>query len=511
MDNYGNRANTCTSGTDEYNPDIYINEFYPCKEGAPSTKEFIELKRFPHKADKPQAILHHKVVAFTAKSRDLLLVINIHRSTVNNFGLLLLADNEASNVQTPKKKDFYLVPCSTKEPVVLLLLERKNIPQNIWAQIALTGPKDTAKNLSPRRLARLDNPDKTDLFDVFTKTVIDGYIYGKTLNSPIKDDIKELLRINENNCNFILSTGNPNKQQDKATSLNSCPDNIPVHFDAQHVKLGIPTPGSPNDCSSRSTYQFEALEQPRSSENLVGVTVYADDTLECIIDSPNEIEQLDALINYEIEYIRKNYDQNFASKFYPVTDFSDKIWPQLKKKGFDSRQPDFPETTPFEIVRKSESIQIPYLGDHWRCEPCSKRLQRCPHSMHQVSKLDEFSSDHGRQIPTKTAKVSRYLNAHTKRQTHYTSVLYSVREDRRLKDANARKRYREQEDPAFRRLANVFLDSFTLIKTSTAIYGTETWYKTLRKLNADVGPGPMSHGRKAATNIIIFYVRRRFF
>lgn len=83
LDNYGNRANTWTLSPDDYQPDVYINEFYPCKEGASNTKEFIELKRFPHKTNKAQVIRHHKVVAFTAKTRDnLLLVINLHQSTV---------------------------------------------------------------------------------------------------------------------------------------------------------------------------------------------------------------------------------------------------------------------------------------------------------------------------------------------------------------------------------------------------------------------------------------------
>ncbi len=112
--------------------------------------------------------------------------------------------------------------------------------------------------------------------------------------------------------------------------------------------------------------------------------------------------------------------------------------------------------------------------------------------------------ENGRHISTQTETAQRHLMRHVNRKMHYTSVLYSVRQDRRNMDAEARHRYTQPENKDIRELASIFLTSFTLVKTNTALRGTDSWYKTLKKIGANVGTGKMLHGRTAVMNIVKF-------
>lgn len=495
------KSATCTQNTKENDPRLYINEFASCRTDVENRAEFVELRLFPQRQGQQPRENHYKIVAFTAISKQLQLVINLHRNSANLDGLLLLNNPNENFVQLPSKRNFNLLPCSDKEPVVLLLLQEHNVPKDSWQQISL-GRRN--RGFPPRNLNNPVGRDKNIfLLDVFKQTVIDGYIYGITPNTPIGNNIKEILEVRNTDCNFILPIGNPNDQHEKEASLNACPSFNPIPFDRAHFKLGVPTPGRHNDCTSQRQNQLNKINQPRNSKNVVGVTKESKDDLDCVCPADKaklQIDEIDALINYEIRYIQQKYDKNYNSKFYPVSNFKYNVWPKLRRRGFDSRNPFFPDVTPFKVYSKG----IPFLQDRWRCEVCHQRFKTCPHSLHPKTQKDKFTQPDGRPLTTQTDANQRYLVDHTNRKSHYTSVLHSVRQDRRKYDADARVRYRQPEQKDLRELANIFLTSFTIVKTNTALRGTETWYKTLTKIGANVGVGPVMHGRGAVVNMIKF-------
>lgn len=497
---------TCVPDLDKL-PRLFINELFPCRPGDPNRDEFVELRLYPFTM--VQKLDSYKLVAFTAYTYKLLLVINIFNRPTINSGFILFNEPMDPSIHVPKDRtkynNFQILPCSTDEPIVLLLLKMPSNKITGWNDIKLAGQRSKGRGLTPKLLTRRPGSNVINLLDVFKETVIDGIMYGIPINTAVNQEIKDLINADKNNCNFILPVTNNDIENTITLSLNACPSVDPVSFDGEHFKLGHQTPGSTNDCNSQTQFQLQELEQPRSLQNEVGVTRQSESLLDCPAYKEKlhpRIAEIDSLINYEINFIRQKLDPSYECKYYPIQNFKNDVWPKLINSDFDKHHPDFPEDfSPYEIAPQN-TRNTPQLTDHWRCAVCHRRFLMCPHSFHSESLADMFIKATGRAIPTQTKAKQRYLMEHSNRRTHYTSVLYFVRQDRRRLTADAKQKYRSPEQEEVRKLANAFLVSFTLVKTNTALSSTTTWYKTLNKLEANIGSGIVLQGSKAARSMI---------
>lgn len=505
----------CIPDTDKL-PRLYINEIFPCQAGDPTRHEYVELRLYPFSMI--LQMVSYRLVAFTAYTNKLLLVINIYNKHTINQGFILFKNPSDASIQVPKDRsnygNFQILPCSTQEPIVLLLLRQPTHPVLGWHDIKLVGARNTSPGFSPRLIKTKPGSSQANLLNVFKETVIDGIVYGIPISSAVSQDIKDLVNVGKNNCNFVLPVSNSDIENTITLSLNACPVVDPIYFDAEHFKLGRQTPGSRNDCNSRNRFQLEEIEQSRSLENEVGVTRQSKSALDCPAEKETvrpQIAEIDALINYEIQFIRQKLDPSYESEFYPVKKFKTAIWPKLLKTQFNTNHPDFPKDIfPFEKISISDTSNIPQITDNLRCGVCHKRLLTCPHSFKSQSLVDKLISSNGHPIPTQTKALQRHLMEHVNRRTHYTSVLYLIREDRRRLAADARMKHRTPEEDGLRLLANAFLVSYTLVKTNTAFTGATTWYKTLKKIEANVGTGVILQGKQAAKNMIMFISNEGF-
>lgn len=495
--------------TDSREPEIYINELMPIRSSQPGNREFIELKMHPIPSPgQPKGILLHKLVAFTAFRYKLKLVVNVHQKEVNEHGLIAITSSDS--IQIPTAEHCQLLPSGNDEPVVLLLLRRPKLyDQKTWAKIKLSSTKDGLAEVNILD-AKLKKKGPMDFMKVFEETVVDGYIYGKTTNSPIKDDIKKLIKVGKD-CNFIIPfDGIDEPALGPAVSLNVCPTgNKPWHFHKNHIKLGVATPNFPNDCRASIPYQISKIESPRTERNVIGVTINPVAVSDCIAEVSKkrpDSNDLFRLINYNYEFIRKNLDPDYTSEFYPTEDFKTKTLPDLVSKGFGGGRDDFPNITPFEIVPEDErKASFVTQENTWRCKVCHRRLKRCPDSFHHKGREMPLVQTEGVQLPTSSRASQSLLADHLSTKTHYHSVLYTIREDRR--NLAVKNRTRDLHDPVVARLtsiSNLILISFTFVKTNTATVATDTWYKTLRRIEANVGTGTQMHSRKATGSLIKF-------
>lgn len=504
---------SCSSDTlaDSNGPHVYINEFMPFKTEQSGLEEFIELRKFPNvQAQTGKNFINlHKLVAFTAYSHKLLLVVNVHQKQVNEHGLVAIKADDTK--QLAKSQKCKLLPqAKVNEPIVLLLLRKTDTYDlNKWRSISLSLQKKTNEYVEVD--LKSSKAKAKNMLQNLKDTVVDGYIYGNTINTAVENDVRELLKVGQD-CNFILFDESiPGMKTTPATytmSFNLCPINgIPVKYDKNHVKLGNATMDLPNDCQNSMPFLLDKIEQPRSPDSVVGVTKTPRSSFDCVpsISSqrPNQGD-IQKLINYNIDYIKTKFNENYTTEFWPNNKFKSEVMPDLMTHGFDAERHGFPDITPFEIVPDEDrKPEYAALGKTWRCKVCHQRLLRCPHSFHHKGRSGKLVQKSGEQMPTSYRAAQTILTDHVSEITHYHSILYSIRADRRRLEAE--KRIKQIHDPVLKGLiplANVMLVAFTFAKTNTAMKTTDTWYKTLNRIEANVGQGAKMHSRETTGAMI---------
>jgi len=155
------------------------------------------------------------------------------------------------------------------------------------------------------------------------------------------------------------------------------------------------------------------------------------------------------------------------------------------------------------LSEDSNSRAIPGASYFW-CPICHRRIKSCPESTHRNDKrtLSSLAFVRGQQMLTDMDAMQKLFDSHVNSLMHLTSILYDVEKDRIKLENGASTSYRYKATDQYKKLANIFDVTFTFVHTNTAPSNAASWYRTLNKIEAEVGVS--HHSRQTAFAIINF-------
>lgn len=494
---------TPNPGTDDDGNRYVINEFYAYNPAFTQMEEFIEIRITKSPKSDIKTFPPMRIVVFTIYTMRMVLVVTLTKQPIpeNGFFYVRGTMNNKNYIQTPHdlETNYRLLPPGD-EPVAIVLLERGRRGQQEWEKFQLAKRHD---NLRSSLL--LVQPGK-NILHLMRPYVIDAVLYGVLRNEEVPDDVMQLLPPTVSGCNYILPTVEQSNEQERMFSFNLCGEfDPPDPFQYSKFKLGSPTMGAPNDCTRDIPFQITRVEQSQSTApEQVGVTANPSTLEECPSSTPG-LGFIENEIAAQIKHIQDKYSSTYTNQFYPVNKFTTTVWSQYVNQMQLDRENEG-SLSPFEKTDTSPPTleqAIPY-ATYYRCSLCYKRVSRCPKTAHQAQRRTPFATEIGRQLPMDLSQKHAILMRHLGSKVHLTSILFDVEKDRIKieRDVNEELPYKVNQTKKFKQIANIIDITFTFLHTNTAPSNAPPWYRTLRKIEAEVGKS--HHSRDTAFAIIDF-------